>query len=247
LQDPTYFISDLHLEASRPDISEAFQQFLARITGKAEALYILGDFFNAWIGDDDNSTFIAKIKALLAKSTEAGLPIYFIHGNRDFLIGQRFADDTGVVILPEHHIVSLNGEKVLLLHGDSLCTDDTAYQDFRAKVRNPRWQKKVLAYPLFFRRWLAAYMRYRSRNSNSNKPENIMDVCEKEVQQQLCDFEVNTMIHGHTHRPDRHQYPASNSERIVLGDWEQKGWYLKADTDGMTLVDFPIETNGPRF
>ena len=166
---PTYFISDLHLEASRPHVTRAFKTFLSTTARGARAIYILGDFVDAWIGDDDASEFARELKTALAKSASSGTRIYFIHGNRDFLIGKKFADDTGVSLLDEHTVIPLYGENILLLHGDTLCTDDEGYMKFREKVRTPSWKKKILRYPLFLRKMLAAHLRSKSRKENANK------------------------------------------------------------------------------
>ena len=241
-QAPTYFISDLHLEASRPNVTRAFKHFLSSTARGARAIYILGDFVDAWIGDDDSSEFARELKTALAKSASSGTRIYFLHGNRDFLIGKKFADDTGVTLLDEHTVVPLYGENILLLHGDTLCTDDTDYMKFREKVRNPQWKNKVLRYPLFLRKIIASHMRSKSRKENANKAEQIMDVSEDAVKDMFTKFNVSIMLHGHTHRPNRHTYDFSGKpcERIVLGDWEEFGWFVKADTTGLYLEKFAI-------
>lgn len=239
---PRYFISDLHLDASRVAVTEAFRTFITEISLDASAIYILGDFVDAWIGDDNHSPYIENIKSLLAARTSSGTSIYFTHGNRDFLIGDKFATETGVVLLEENTVIDLYGEKALLLHGDSLCTSDVAYQNFRKKVRDPRWQRKMLRYPLWVRKLIAAYMRYRSRVANTNKAENILDVSPEAVSLIFSQFEVNKIIHGHTHRPNRHHLEIAGEpcERIVLGDWEKSGWYLRADPKDQELIQFTI-------
>lgn len=241
-QAPTFFISDLHLDESRTQVTEAFRQFLSKTAKGARAIYILGDFVDAWIGDDDSSRFIRRLKSDIAQCVSSGTSVYFIHGNRDFLIGRRFADDTGIKMLDEHSVITLYGEKVLLLHGDTLCSDDEAYQRFRAKVRNPAWQKKVLKLPLFIRRLMAARMRAKSRRANANKAEEILDVSDNTVLDTFTKYRVKKMIHGHTHRPKRHliEHNGKTLERIVLGDWEDYGWYLRADTNGLSLEKFVI-------
>lgn len=242
-QAPTYFISDLHLEASRPHVTRAFKNFLSTTARGARAIYILGDFVDAWIGDDDRSEFTRELKTALAKSASSGTRIYFLHGNRDFLIGKKFANDTGVTLLDEHTVVPLYGEKILLLHGDTLCTDDEDYMKFREKVRNPSWQRKTLRYPLFLRKMIAARMRSKSRKENANKAEEIMDVSEPTVKEMFAKYKVSKMLHGHTHRPKRHTYDYNGKqyERIVLGDWEENAWYVKADTAGFQLEKFAID------
>lgn len=230
-----YFISDLHLESSYPRLVDAFEQFLQEAEQDATAIYILGDFFNAWIGDDNESNFISHIRQLLLNCSLKGIDLYFIHGNRDFLIGELFAKSAGMVIKPEGTIIKLFGQRAILLHGDSLCIDDTAYQAFRQKVRDPKWQAKMLKYPLWVRKLIAWYMRKRSQKANSNKAENIMDVNQAAVEQVFSQSHTTLMIHGHTHRPNRHQYQidGQSCERIVLGDWGAKLWYLKATEDSL--------------
>ncbi len=241
-QSPTYFISDLHLEISRPKLTAAFKDFLFNTASDAKAIYILGDFFDAWIGDDDNSAFVNDIKSALKQRASKHTQIYFAHGNRDFLIGEKFAQQANVILLPEEQVVDLYGSSVLLLHGDQLCTDDVDYQAFRKKVRNPAWQNKMLAYPLWLRKLIAAYMRYRSRKAHKNKPAVIMDVAEEAVSAVFKRHDVHKMIHGHTHRPAKHSLKIDGeaSERFVLGDWGNTGWYLKADTSGLKLIEFQI-------
>ena len=172
----TLFISDLHLDASRPAATQAFHEFLKRRAARADALYILGDLFEAWIGDDDDDPLAGEIMDALAKLTSGGVPAWFAHGNRDFLVGDEFSGRTGVTLLPETSVVSLGEENVLLMHGDSLCTDDHDYQEFRAMVRDPDWQAQFLALPLAARRALAAQARDASRISTGGKPMEIMDV-----------------------------------------------------------------------
>ncbi len=244
----TYFISDLHLEASRPHATHAFETFLREIETDAKALYILGDFVEAWIGDDDNSYYHQKLKTLLRKFVAKGIHIFLLHGNRDFLIGERFCRETGVTLVQENTCIDLHGTNALLLHGDSLCTGDSDYQAFREKVRNPAWQRKMLRYPLFIRKLIASYMRYKSRKANSGKPENIMDVSEQAVVEAFKSHQIKLMIHGHTHRPNRHTYHINNEEheRIVLGDWEQFVWYLKVNERDTSLLKHPMPTPDTR-
>lgn len=243
LAAPTYFISDLHLELSRPEITKAFHYFLKNIAGDAGVLYILGDFFNAWFGDDNCSDFIASIKAALREYSAKGVKVYFIHGNRDFLIGERFAQEAGLTLLPEVQVINLYGHEVVLLHGDSLCTADTDYMAFRARVRDPVWQKKALGRPLWLRRMIAAYLRSRSKKNKMQKSAEITDVTPAAVAQVFEANRCKIMIHGHTHRPNRHEVSTALGlcERIVLGDWEAHGWYLKADESGLDLCKFTPE------
>ena len=232
------FISDLHLAPERPEITRAFYDFLECEAVNAQALYILGDLFEAWVGDDDPSQFLAEIVARLRAVSDTGTELYFLHGNRDFMVGKRFAKAAGCTLLPEHHVIDLYGEKVLLLHGDTLCTEDIAYQKFRRKVRNPVGTWLLNRLPLNKRLQIAADWRAKSMNANSNKASNIMDVTASEVERLMAKYGVTRMIHGHTHRPDRHQH--NNGERIVLGDWHDKGWVLAADNNHLELRSFDI-------
>ncbi|VUD47947.1 UDP-2,3-diacylglucosamine hydrolase [Thalassocella blandensis] len=237
-----YFISDLHLESTYPDLIRAFEVFLEQASKDAKAIYILGDFFNAWIGDDDNSRFVLHIQSLLRQYADLGIALFFIHGNRDFLVGEKFAHASGMTILDEGSEILLFGTPTLLLHGDSLCTDDIAYQAFRTKVRDPAWQREKLAYPLWLRRMIARYYRWRSNNANQNKAEYILDVNQQAVEQAFVTSGTSLMIHGHTHRPGRHDYDIDRipRERIVLGDWGVKVWYLKVTEQAMDLVSYDL-------
>lgn len=239
-----YFISDLHLEPQRNDITSAFLHFLDHIKPDASALYILGDFFEAWIGDDDNSRFVNSIKNSLKELIECGVPVYFCHGNRDFVLGRRFARETGVNLLQEEEVIDLFGQNALLLHGDQLCTDDVEYQAFRTKVRDPNWQSKMLAYPLWVRKLIATYLRHRSRKAHKGKSMEIMDVNQGAVEKTLEKYTVNIMIHGHTHRPAEHELSLASgrAKRIVLGDWDKSGWYYRVDQASAELISFPLTT-----
>ncbi|WP_317928773.1 UDP-2,3-diacylglucosamine diphosphatase [Halioxenophilus sp. WMMB6] len=238
----TLFISDLHLDESRPQITKAFLRFLFNQASKADALYILGDLFEAWIGDDDDSEFVLHIKEAINRYAAAGVPTYFLHGNRDFLIGERFAEETGITLLNESTVVNLYDTPVLLMHGDTLCTTDSEYLEFRAQVRSPAWQAQVLSQPLAVRREMAKQLRAQSKSMNAMKAEDIMDVTPSEVVAQMQAEHVTKLIHGHTHRPNRHivDLGTSQGERIVLGDWGDQGWYLNVEPDQWSLVNFPI-------
>lgn len=235
------FISDLHLAPERPEITQAFFDFLDTTAQGADALYILGDFFNAWLGDDDDTPEFLDIKAKLAAFSQA-TPTYFMHGNRDFLVGEQFAHATGMNLLPEPYLISLNQTPTLLVHGDSLCTKDQEYMAFRQMVRNQDWQQMVLAKPLEERKALAKQLRDTSQSMNSLKADDIMDVTPEEVVKLMAEQRVTRLIHGHTHRPARHHLTVDNqqAERIVLGDWESKGWYVKADGNKLELLSFSI-------
>jgi UDP-2,3-diacylglucosamine hydrolase len=238
----TLFISDLHLHESRPQVTRAFFQFLYTQAVHAEALYILGDFFDAWIGDDDNSDLAQDVANGLHKLRELGVAIYFMHGNRDFLLGATYAKKAGMELIPDGITIDLYGTPTLLMHGDSLCTDDVEYQQFRAMVRSPQWQQQILAQPIAARRALAAQMRAKSQSMNSQKADDIMDVSPAEVLAQMEGAGVTRMIHGHTHRPARHQLVIAGkpAERIVLGDWHEAGWCIKADQNSIELIDWKI-------
>lgn len=235
---PCYFISDLHLQPSRENLASAFFHFVETRTEKATALYILGDFFDAWIGDDEDHPFYRNIMEKLRGYNGSGLDIYFQHGNRDFLVGQEFAQSTGVTLLDEETVVTLAGQPVLLMHGDSLCIDDQAYMQFRKQVRDPQWQQQILALPLEQRRAMAAQLREQSQSMNAMKAEDIMDVNTGELAKVLEKHTVKTLIHGHTHRPNVHH--ELGARRIVLGDWGDKAWFAVADDGDISLQSFTI-------
>ncbi|AWO78141.1 MULTISPECIES: UDP-2,3-diacylglucosamine diphosphatase [Serratia] len=238
----TLFIADLHLCAQEPAITAGFLRFLRREAMHADALYILGDLFEAWIGDDDPEPLHAEIAAALKALQQAGVPCYFIHGNRDFLLGKRFARASGMQLLPEEKVLELYGRRILILHGDTLCTDDQAYQQFRRKVHNPLIQKLFLALPLRWRLKIAANMRARSQQSNQGKSDAIMDVNPQAVEQTMLRHDVHWMIHGHTHRPAVHRLALSNGEahRAVLGAWHVEGSMIKVSADAVELISFPF-------
>ena len=236
----TLFVSDLHLDPSRPAITELFGRFLDGEARRADALYILGDLFEAWVGDDDPSeagTFVAaRLKAL----TDAGVPTYFIRGNRDFLLGDAYAKRAGMTILPDPAVILLQGEPTLILHGDLLCSDDTAYQQFRTQTRDPRWQAQFLAQPLAARLAFAAQARAASKArygelQASGQSETITDVSPATVREWFARYGVRRMIHGHTHRPAIHD-EGGGATRIVLGDWYEQGSVLRASEDGFDLT-----------
>ena len=201
----TLFISDLHLEAERPEIGEQFLAFLDDEAAQAEALYILGDFFEAWVGDDDPDEYYLSIKKALRTLVDRGVPVYFMHGNRDFMIGESFAAETGVTLLPDPCPLELYDKSVLLSHGDALCTDDVEYQQVRAMTRNPEWQAMMLAKPLEERIAIAKQARSQSEERNKTLSESIMDVNADAVKQTISEHGVEILLHGHTHRPAIHQ------------------------------------------
>ncbi len=237
----TLFISDLHLDPARPDITGQALEFLATETQGAEALYILGDLFEAWVGDDDPEHEKRRVIAALKQLTDGGLPCYFMHGNRDFLVGEGFAAASGCRLLADPTIVELHGTKVMLMHGDTLCTDDHQYQAFRQMVRNPSWQQAMLARPLAERVALAKQMREASAASMAGKSDEIMDVNQDAVESAMRAHGVHTLLHGHTHRPAVHRFELDGREavRIVLGDWYTQGSALSWDADGPVLRTLP--------
>jgi len=225
------FISDLHLDASRPQIVDLYTQLLARDAREAAALYILGDLFESWIGDDDDAPLATQVAHATRALRDAGVPVYFMHGNRDFLLGEEFAARAGMTLLADPTVIELGGERVLLLHGDTLCTDDVEYLNFRTLVRDPRWQQQFLAKPLAERRAFAAQARGESRKHTSSMKAEIMDVNQHAVEAAMREHGVTRMIHGHTHRPATHRFNLDGqaAERIVLGDWYKQHSVLRLD------------------
>lgn len=238
----TLFIADLHLQTEEPAITAGFLRFLRGEAKNADALYILGDLFEAWIGDDDPNPLHREIAAAIRALVDAGTPCFFIHGNRDFLIGQRFAHESGMTLLPEEQVLDLYGRKVLIMHGDTLCTDDTGYLAFRAKVHTPWIQTLFLALPLFIRNRIAAKMRAGSKAANSSKSMIIMDVNPQAVVRVMEKHQVHWLIHGHTHRPDVHNLNVhgESAHRVVLGAWHTEGSMVKVTPDGVELITFPF-------
>jgi UDP-2,3-diacylglucosamine hydrolase len=233
----TKFISDIHLHESRPQVTQAFFTFLREQTNTTEILYILGDFFDAWIGDDDNTPLSRDVIRELKNVSKKGVHVFLMHGNRDFLLGERFAHDAGAELIVEGTVINLYNHPTLLLHGDSLCTADKNYMAFRQQVRSKEWQTQVLSQPLAARRALALQMREKSQAMNSLKAEDIMDVTQEEVIRVMRDARVTRLIHGHTHRPARHSLTIDGefAERIVLGDWHDRGWVITATQNSFEL------------
>ncbi|MGM0953335.1 MAG: UDP-2,3-diacylglucosamine diphosphatase [Pseudomonadota bacterium] len=227
----TLFISDLHLEESRPDITDAFFAFLENRAMGVERLYILGDFFEAWIGDDEKTPLQEQVAGALKALADSGTDIFLMHGNRDFLIGEDFCHRAGATLLDDPTVVDLYGTPTLLMHGDSLCTADVEYQKFRANMRNPQMQKMMLARPLEDRQKMARQLRDMSMAKNQGKAEAIMDVTPEEVVREMEAHGVQRLIHGHTHRPAIHDLKANGKDarRIVLGDWDENVWWLAVE------------------
>jgi UDP-2,3-diacylglucosamine hydrolase len=232
------FVSDLHLDPARPGITRLFGDFIEGEARGADALYILGDLFEAWVGDDDPSdtgAFVAeKIRAL----ADSGVPVSFMHGNRDFLLGDDYARRAGMKLLTDPTRIDLHGKPVLLMHGDTLCTDDVAYQQFRAQTRDPAWQAGFLSQPLAARLAFAQQARAASQARqgelrHAGTMETITDVSPAAVAAAFEEHGVDTIIHGHTHRPAVHD--AGGRRRIVLGDWYEQGSVLRVDGSGYRL------------
>ncbi|HIE9378841.1 TPA: UDP-2,3-diacylglucosamine diphosphatase [Klebsiella variicola subsp. variicola] len=238
----TLFIADLHLQTEEPAITAGFLRFLQGEARQADALYILGDLFEAWIGDDDPNPLHQQIASAIKAVVDAGVPCYFIHGNRDFLVGQRFARQSGMLLLAEEERLDLYGREVLIMHGDTLCTDDPGYLAFRAKVHTPWIQRLFLALPLLIRRRIAARMRADSKAANSSKSMDIMDVNPQAIVDVMERHHVQWLIHGHTHRPAVHELQANGQPawRVVLGAWHSEGSMVKVTPDDVELIHFPF-------
>lgn len=233
----TLFIADLHLCQEEPAITAGFLHFLQREAPHCDALYILGDLFEAWIGDDDPNPLHQQV-ALALRALP--VPVYFIHGNRDFLIGRRFAQACGMMLLPEEQVLTLYGHRLLIMHGDTLCTDDAGYLRFRAKVHNPWIQRLFLALPLWIRKRIAARMRADSKQANQHKSQTIMDVNQEAVVATMLRQQVPLLIHGHTHRPAIHTLSLQGepAQRAVLGAWHSRGSMIQLDASGIQLIHF---------
>lgn len=239
----TLFISDLHLDATRPAITTLFLEFLQREALHAEALYILGDLFEAWVGDDDPSQLATDVAQGIRAVSDAGVPVFFIHGNRDFLLGTDYAQRCGMRILPDPSVVMLYGQPTLIGHGDALCTSDAAYQAVRAQTRDPAWQAYMLSQPLAARIAFAAQARAASAAHQGGMKgdnatfETLTDVTPAEVETTFVRYGIDRMIHGHTHRPAVHELTAGAQActRIVLGDWYEQGSVLRVTAEGFDL------------
>jgi len=233
----TLFISDLHMEADRPDIADQFLRFLETEALNADALYILGDLFESWVGDDDPNAHYAWVKQGLKKLTRKDVPVYFMHGNRDFMIGDDFATETGVQILDDPVCIDCHDQRVLLSHGDAYCTDDVEYQAIRKMTRDPQWQAMMLSKSLKERLAFAEQARAASLAHGGNIDEVISDVNADAIQQAFVTARVSTMLHGHTHRPAVHDLVVAGqpAQRIVLGDWYEQGSVVRWSDAGPEL------------
>ncbi|WP_430462407.1 UDP-2,3-diacylglucosamine diphosphatase [Thalassolituus sp. LLYu03] len=237
------FISDLHLEPGRPAMAQGFLQFLQNLQDTDE-LYILGDFFEVWMGDDFEHPFVDAIRSALKALSERGTQLFIMHGNRDFLLGQRFCEQTGATLLEDPTVVTLGEEPVLLMHGDSLCTQDVEYMKIRGMFRSVQWQEGFLAKSLEERIAFARQVRSESQSGQQMKSAEIMDVTAAEVVRVMDEAGVSTLIHGHTHRPADHQWSEHGKDyrRLVLGDWsDSSGWMIRySDENGLELSEFPL-------
>ncbi|MDQ2963554.1 MAG: UDP-2,3-diacylglucosamine diphosphatase [Pseudomonadota bacterium] len=232
---PTLFISDLHLAPERPGLVDAFHALTRGPARRAAALYAIGDLFDAWLGDDQvREPLAAGVAAALAELAASGTPVYLQRGNRDFLLGERFAKACGATLLPDAIVHDLHGTSTLIMHGDQLCTDDVAYQRFRAYWQDPVHRRRLLALPYVVRGGIAALFRAGSRRATAGKSEVIMDVNANAVAAALREHRVTRMIHGHTHRPARHEHVVDgrSCERYVLADWYDAASYLRVDASG---------------
>lgn len=234
-----YFLADLHLSENQPEITHLFLQFLREKAPLAKAVYILGDLFDFWVGDDEQSELIQKVKTALKQLADSGIKLYFICGNRDFLIGKRFAKESGLILLPDYQLIDLFGKKTLICHGDTLCIDDLRYQQFRRKVHQKWRQKLFLCLPLWLRLNIANKIRAKSQADKQGKSLAIMDVNADFTAKTVDNFGAEWLIHGHTHRQAVHSEP--NFTRIVLGDWrptyasilrvDEQGFAFEGDND----------------
>ncbi|HEY4294289.1 UDP-2,3-diacylglucosamine diphosphatase [Luteibacter sp.] len=234
----TLFIADLHLDDARPDITTLFERFLASDEARAaNALYILGDLVEAWIGDDDDAELPKRIAAATHGVRDASVPVYFMVGNRDFLLGPVFAERAGMTLLDDGTVHEIEGVPTLLMHGDVLCTDDVEYQAVRAQVRTEAWKAQILSMPLDARRAFAAKARSDSKSRTGRIDETIMDVNQGAVEQAMRQAGVRRLVHGHTHRPAIHDFTLDGAaaQRIVLGDWYEHGSVLRIDGESVDL------------
>ena len=232
------FVSDIHLSEKRPDLTNAFKVFLNESKEACTHLFILGDLFEIWIGDDDDNLFHKDIKTTLSEFVLDGPEVFFMHGNRDFLIGKTFANEVGISIISDPYSLDINGLKTILSHGDFLCTDDSDYIEFRNNVRSEEWQKDFLAKSIDERNEIANLLRSESKNATSEKSLEITDANLETVNNFIQENNPDIFIHGHTHRPKIHQH--NLTKRVVLGDWDKCGWYLSIEENSLNLKEFKI-------
>lgn len=236
------FISDLHLGDDRPEIYRAFCRFLHDLDEDVKQLYILGDLFEAWVGHDSKNELDIKVIAELRLLAQRKVRVFFQAGNRDFLIDKKFAKAADLELLPDYHLYEYHGRRVLLMHGDLLCTDDKSYLRFRSFVQNPLIKSLFRLLPSATRRKIGQDLRAKSSQGKESKSAEIMDVNQSTVIRTMEHFKVNQIIHGHTHRPDVHRFGRSDEqlERYVLGDWHEQLWWIKSDAEGISLNSAPI-------
>ena len=236
------FISDLHLSEKTPSTNEGFFKFLKTAAQEFSHLYILGDLFESWVGDDDDSSFASDVTEHIKTATRSGLEIFFMHGNRDFLCGNKFAEDANITILPDPFFIDYFDQKIALSHGDDFCTDDFKYIEFKKEVRSSSWQEDFLSKPLEERQKIASNMRDASHSNKDKKDLSIMDVSANTIHEFFIQNNINLLIHGHTHRPNTHQISEPNVDgvRIVLGDWHDTGWCLTLEDQERALEEFKL-------
>ena len=234
----TLFVSDIHISDNYPEICKLFFDFIKKIDNNVNALYILGDLFEYWLGDDDPNPIFKQTQDALKDLSKKNISVFFLHGNRDFLIGDIFAEKTHIKVLHDPSIIELHGERILISHGDIFCIDDEEYQSFRKQTRDPTWQEMILEKPLEYRRNFAKMARMKSKEHTQLDNEDIMDVNENEIKKTFEHFNLSTIIHGHTHRPFIHNTVSNkiNYRRIVLGDWYEQGSILEWSESGPKLI-----------
>ena len=245
----TLFISDLHLDPAQPHVIRLFESFIEEWAARAEALYILGDLFEIWLGDDDPRPETQYFKDLLKRAAKLSGGVFFQHGNRDFLFGEQAAEECGCMLLPDSPIIDLYGTPTLLMHGDQLCTDDVKYQEFRALTRSHEWQHEFLAQPFEKRIELARGYRDQSREQTRKKPELILDVNQDAIERAMRKAGVFTLIHGHTHRSNTHRFSLDDREatRVVLGDWDRHAYVYLREEQQSTLFPYPQSEDNNEF
>lgn len=236
-------ISDLHLESQRADITATLVDFLRGRARRSDRLFILGDLFEVWVGDDEDSQLARQVAGELLTLSQTGVEILLMHGNRDFLLGANYASRCGARLIEEPFLFEHLGRRIALVHGDALCTDDIDYQNFRAMVRDPAWQQGFLSRPLADRQAFARQARQQSMANNRSKSQEIMDINPDAVRDFMQRLELDTLIHGHTHRPDSHRITLDDNRqgtRLVLGDWDSQGWLIEMDDNGIRPENFPL-------
>ena len=231
------FISDLHIDDSNPHILRRLNTLIEDETPNIDALYILGDLVEVWVGDDDRSNLAKTLRVTLKKATQ-NCRVYLMHGNRDFLFGEGFAEEIGATLINDPTVITINGSRIVITHGDAYCTRDSAYQQMRQMLRSSQWKSEILDKSIEERRILATSLRNQSRLANQNKADNIMDVTHSEVLNSLKTNDASTVIHGHTHRPGIYNLEGNN--RFVLGDWGRCGWLVRSSDQALTLECFSV-------